>query len=75
MPYPRLHRDDAEQDAPPTFRFSDFAGRAERDAARRPHDAERAIERVQKCLDRLDEQLLEPLPFRRFEDDDGPRAA
>lgn len=75
MPYPRLHRDQPELDAPPTFRFSDFARRSRDEDARRPHDAEKALERVQKCLDRLEEQLLEPLPFCRFEDDDGPRAA
>lgn len=85
MPFPRLHRDERELDTPPTFRLTDFArrsgggsgksGGSGGEGARRPHDAELAIERVQSCLDRLDE-LLEPLPFRRFEvEDEGPWAA
>lgn len=75
MPYPRLHRDDPDLDAPPTFRFTDFARQPPARRARRPHDAELAVERVQKVLDRIDE-LLDPLPFRRSEaEDEGPRAA
>lgn len=69
--YPRLHRDETETDTPPVYRMSDFAGR---DADGR-HDAEHAVERVQECLDRLDE-LMDPLPFQRFEvEDEGPHAA
>lgn len=72
MPYPRLHRDlDNLMTAPPIYRLSDFAGRQ----ADGRHEAERAVERVQRCLDRLDE-LLEPLPFQRMEyEDEGPFAA
>lgn len=72
MPYPRLHLDlDLITAAPPVYRLSDFAGR---DTDTR-HEAERAIDRVQSCLDRLDE-LLEPLPFERVEfEDEGPFAA
>ncbi|KAA0217412.1 MAG: hypothetical protein DYG94_00665 [Leptolyngbya sp. PLA3] len=75
MPYPRLHRDIPDLDAPPTFRLADFTREPGKRRARRPHDAELAVERVQECLDCLDE-LIDPLPFRRVEaEDDGPRAA
>ncbi len=73
MLYPRLHRDEPEMDAPPIFQISDFV--PEPSSRRRPHDAELAIDRLQQCLDRLDE-LMDPLPFRRVEvEDEGPRAA
>jgi hypothetical protein len=72
MPYPRLHRDFEDLlVAPPVYRLSDFAGPRDEYG----HEAERAVERVQRCLDRLDE-LLEPLPFERVESEDtGPFAA
>jgi len=51
--------------------MTDFAGRD----ADSKHDAERAIERVQACLDRLDE-LIDPMPIEDYRaSDDGPYAA
>lgn len=74
MRYPRLHRYEPELDAPPTFRMSEFARTEEPRGSRRPHEAELAVERVQRCLDRLDE-LLDPLPFQPADEDEGPWAA
>lgn len=75
MPYPRLHRDQPDLDAPPTFRFADFARDPGKRRTRRAHDAELAIDRLQKVLDRIDE-MVGPIPFQRVEvEDDGPRAA
>ncbi|RMH10059.1 MAG: hypothetical protein D6695_12105 [Planctomycetota bacterium] len=74
MRFPRLHEYEPEE-IPPVYRFEEFSQQDGSGDARKLHDAELAVERVQKCLDRLDE-LLEPLPFRRFEtEDDGPWAA
>lgn len=71
MVYPRLHRDELESQVPPVYRMTDFAGRD----AGSVHDAERAIERVQDCLNRLD-QLLDPMPIEDYRTtDEGPSAA
>ncbi len=71
MVYPRLHRDESDTPAPPVYQMTDFAGRD----ADSKHDAERAIERVQACLDRLDE-LIDPMPIEDYRaSDDGPYAA
>ena len=71
MVYPRLHRDEPEQQAPPVYRMRDFAGRD----ADGKHDAEHALDRVQECLNRLDE-LMDPLQIEDYRSsDDGPCAA
>jgi hypothetical protein len=76
MRYPRLTTDSNESEAPAVYRFPrSIPGRGASGVDRVPHEAERAVDRVQNCLDQLD-ALMDAFPFQRFEpDDDGPCAA